>query len=168
MSTKDEVYFRICNAVLRLEVEKGHLLWKVSDVAKYSDVTRSLIYYYFGKEKEVIVEEAFRYFLDTFFNLSQTDKMGVRKRMHETLKKMTEMPYIFVLFYLERDKDSEVGRIIREGEERLFSFLQKDFPEMSKSDILKLYILELGAIAYKGLTSDDVDEVFGPYEKSVT
>ncbi|TNF29269.1 MAG: TetR family transcriptional regulator, partial [Deltaproteobacteria bacterium] len=43
---------------------KGHLEWRLSDIAKDADVTRSLIYYYFGKEKDLILEEAFRYMID--------------------------------------------------------------------------------------------------------
>lgn len=53
-NSKEEVYFKICNAVLKLEVVKGNLAQKISDISKESGVTRSLIYYYFGKEKEVI------------------------------------------------------------------------------------------------------------------
>ncbi|MBT3584996.1 MAG: TetR/AcrR family transcriptional regulator [Halobacteriovoraceae bacterium] len=160
---KEEVYFKICNTVLRLEVSKGHQKWTLSDIAKYADVTRSLIYYYFGKEKKTIVEEAFRYMLDLFFNLNSDEHRGVAARMSNIIPKIKEMPYCFVLFFLERSKETEIGVIIRQKEKALLERLKSEYPDMDANQILRVYLMELGAIAFS-LDNEKVFEIFPPMQ----
>lgn len=146
---QDEIFYSICHTVLKLEVGKGHLKWTVSDVSRESGVTRSLIYYYFGKEKEVILEEAYRYMLDTIFNLKREDSMGIKDRMKLTLQRLQEMPYLFVLYYLKKNSDSPIGDLIRKAEQSLLDRFKADYPEMGEDEILKIFLLELGCIAYQ-------------------
>src|ERR1700745_3649674 len=47
MTNKDKHYWNILDAVFRLEVTKGHLRWKISDVSRLAGVQRTLVYYYF-------------------------------------------------------------------------------------------------------------------------
>lgn len=128
---QDEIFYSICHSVLKLEVGKGHLKWTVSDISRESGVTRSLIYYYFGKEKEVILEEDYRYMLDTIFNLKREESLGIKDRMKLTLKRLQEMPYLFVLYYLKKNSDTQIGELIRTAEEQLMTNFKKDYPEMS-------------------------------------
>jgi AcrR family transcriptional regulator len=160
-NNKDEVYFKICNAVLKLEVNKGHLKWTLSDVSKESEVTRSLIYYYFGKEKKVILEEAYRYMLEVLYNnRPESEHLGIKERMRLVLRALKEMPYCFVLFFLEKDRDTSIGEIIRKHEKLLFQRLKQDFPQMSDREILGIYLMELGAIAYKDVNEEDIEFLF--------
>lgn len=78
--TKEEVYFLVCNAILKLEVSKGHLKWTISEVSRISKITRSLIYYYFGKEKKVIFTESFRHILNLFFSIDVHRQLGIEKK----------------------------------------------------------------------------------------
>ena len=165
MEKKEEVFFDICNAVLKLEVQKGHLLWKISDVSRTSGVTRSLIYYYFGKEKEVILAEAWKFMLQLFFdNPVDGESRGIENRMSNILTYVKKMPYLFILFYLERGKDTEFGREIAEAEERLFNKLRKEFPDFDENNIKKIYMLELGSIVF-GLDPSEVSN-FLDFKKS--
>ncbi len=159
-NSKDEVYFRICNAVLKLEVIKGNLKWKISDVAREADVTRSLIYYYFGKEREVILRESWGYMLSTIFNLSGAEPLGVRRRMELVCSQIREMPYLFVLFFLEKHQDSEIGELIRKGEQALLTKIAQIYPDLSSQEILKIYLLELGVVAHGALNKDQFSELF--------
>jgi AcrR family transcriptional regulator len=161
LSEKEEVHYKICNAVLGLEVKKGHLSWTISDIAKESSITRSLIYHYFGKDKEIILEEAYRFMLQIIFNTNGENRLGILDRMKETLDCFKKMPYLPVLFYLEKDKDSKIGNLIRETEANLLKSLQKDHPKLSKEEILKIYLLEIGAVFYKTLTVDKLPFYFG-------
>ncbi|OIQ20898.1 MAG: hypothetical protein BM556_02855 [Bacteriovorax sp. MedPE-SWde] len=155
-----EVHFRILNAVTKLEISKGHLKWKISDVAKEADVTRSLVYYYLGKDKEVILKEAVKFMLDSVFNLFEDEPVRVKYRMKIALEQIKSMPYLMVLFVLNRREDNEIGEIIRNGERELFGLLQKIYPQMTDKDILQLYLLELGAAVHGDLPEGFVDEVF--------
>ena len=156
---KEEVHFLICNSVLKLEVNKGHLKWTISDISKDSGVTRSLIYYYFGKEKQTLVEEAFRYMVDVFFDVKSPEDLGLQARMANVLSRLRDMPYAFILFFLERRKDTEVGELLRKTEAALSERLKRDFPDMDDDEILRIYLLELGAVAY-GLEPEKVPDIF--------
>lgn len=154
---KDETYYKICNSVLKLQVGKGHLKWKVSDIANDSGVTRSLIYYYFGKEKEVIFEEAVRFMLDFFFPSDMS--LGVKERMEKILGHVKEMPYVVIIFYLEKDADTRIGELIRENEQKVIMRIMEQYSK-SKEEALKLYLLELGAVMYKTFTEEDARKLF--------
>jgi AcrR family transcriptional regulator len=157
---KEEVFFKICNSVLKKEVEKGHLKWTVSDISRDADVTRSLVYYYFGKEKQNIFDEAWRYMISIFFSFSEeTKQRPINERMHNILGSMKKMPYLFVLFFLKKNEDTPIAQEIRKAEEGLLDILQKEYPAYTRTQVLRLYLLELGSIAY-GLDPEKANEVF--------
>ncbi|TNE98147.1 MAG: TetR/AcrR family transcriptional regulator [Deltaproteobacteria bacterium] len=159
-NTKDETFFKICNSVMKMEVAKGHLEWRLSDIAKDADVTRSLIYYYFGKEKDLILEEAFRYMIDLFYNLERKNSMNIIDRLNFVLGNLKTMPWVFVLFYLQKDADNKIGELIRNAEARLLEIFQEDYPELDETAFKKLYVLQLGCVAHKGLSEQDVAGIF--------
>lgn len=165
---KEEVFFRICNSVLKKEVEKGHLQWTISDVARDADVTRSLVYYYFGKEKEKVFTEAWRYMVSMFFNFSEEGKtLTINQRMFNILSSMKKMPYLFILFFLQKVNKTEIGEEIAKAEEQLLAVFQQEYPSYSKTEILRLYLLELGAIAFN-LEPSQALEVFNfPRENEI-
>lgn len=166
MQDKEKVFFAVCSAILKMEVEKGHLAWTLSDISRHSGITRSLIYYYFGKEREVILKEAYRFIIDTFFNPDpeQVKFVSVTDRMKEVLLKIQKMPYLFVLYHLKKDEPSEIGEMLREGERITLKNLKIRYPHLTEPECYSLYLAELGAIATK-LPIDKVDEVFARYSK---
>lgn len=160
--SKEEVYFAVCNAILKLEVSKGHLKWTISEVSRISKITRSLIYYYFGKEKKQIIDEAFKHVLSLFFNLDPERQLGIQKRMQKVLHEIKNMPYLFVLFYLQRNTDSPMALMIAEAERKLLQAFRDDYPNYSEDEILKIYLLELGSVAYQ-LPQEKVAAIFNGY-----
>lgn len=166
MQEKERVYFAVCSAILKLEVEKGHMEWTLSDISRESEITRSLIYYYFGKEKDTILHEAYRFIIDTFFDLSpsKATTSSAPQRMKEVLAKIELMPYLFVLYYLQKGRDTEIGQMLKKAEEDTIKHLQTGYPQLSADECRELYILELGAIAVR-LPVDQVDKVFAKYIK---
>ncbi len=165
MDDKDRVYFSVCSAILKMEVEKGHLKWGLTDISRESKITRSLIYYYFGKEKELILKEAYRFILEIFFTPALKYRTrSIPERMKRTLEHMDLMPYLFVLYFLQKKADSDIGKMLRKAEEDLFVYMKKLLPELSEQEILELYLKELGAIAFH-LPMDQVERLFGQYLK---
>lgn len=147
LSKKEKVYFQICDSVLYMETVKPHLKWSLSDVSKHSGVTRSLIYYYLGKEKDQILREAVLFMLELFFNISGERKLGIQDRMTMILETTKEMPHIFLFYVSERIKDTEYGQTIREAESKLISYLEEQL-QLSNEEALKLFMLEIGACAF--------------------
>jgi len=158
LSKKEQVYFKICDSVLFHELIKGHLNWSLSDVSKHSGVTRSLIYYYMGKEKEQILAEAVRFMLELFFNTNHEKSLGVEERMVMVLTQIRLMPHIFLYYTSERIKDSEYGGIIRNAEADLFKYLEVEL-QLDRKSVTKLFLMELGACAFQ-LNPDDAREFF--------
>lgn len=148
LSKKEQVYFKICDSVLLHELIKGHLKWSLSDISKHSGITRSLIYYYMGKEKEQILQEAIRFMLELFFNTNIDKRLGVEGRMELVLTQIRQMPHIFLYYVSERIKNSDYGMMIREREEALFSYMEKEL-QVSREKVLKLFLMELGACAFQ-------------------
>ncbi len=62
ITSKEKNFWDILDAAVTLDVQKGHLKWSITDVAKNSGHSRTLVYYYFGKSKENILKEAINFF----------------------------------------------------------------------------------------------------------
>lgn len=160
--SKEEIYFAVCNAILKMEVAKGHLQWTLSDISRESNITRSLIYYYFGKEKEKVLEEAYKFIIANFFDIERTKTMGIRERLRQVLTDLKSMPYLLVLYYLEKHNNTEFGQMIHKAEALLIKNMKNEFPNMTEQQLLEIYLKELGAIAYQ-LPVEKVDGMFGDY-----
>ena len=157
---KDEIYFKICNAILKGEVTKGHLKWKVSEVARSAGVSRPLVYHYLGSDREQMLVESYNFMCDIVFHVNSTQKVPIKDVIKDVLAKLKSMPYLLPLFYLEKDKDSQCGEIIRRYEQETLEKLANSNPHMSKNEILRLYLLELGCGLYKTLDDEKVEELF--------
>jgi AcrR family transcriptional regulator len=145
--TKDEIYFAVCNAILKLELEKGHLKWTFAEVARHSKITRTLIYYYFGKNKDVVLQEAYRFIIDRFF-VSRAINGSLADRMCRVVKDIQSMPYLYILYFLQKNGKTDFAKMITEGEKLLLKSFAAEFPNLDEDQILSIYLKELGAITY--------------------
>lgn len=153
-------HFKILNSVTKLEVNKGHLRWTISDVSKDSGVSRTLIYYYYGKNKETLLEEAMKYMTETIFNLSMKPPVEVHERLKIVLKQLAQMPYLLVIFYLNRRKNSEIGKIIRSCENKLFKVFKTMYPHLTEQQFLMIYLFELGCVLHGDVSDATIDSLF--------
>ena len=158
---KEQVFFAICNSVLKLEVTKGHLRWRPSDVASDAKITRSLIYYYFGKDKEALLEESLRYMITLFF--VRPPDVRLRERVKQILDRTKAMPWLFILFVIEKGRDTKLSRLIKDAEAKLIEDMEKRRPALSKTEILGIYLLELGCLAYGDVSQAQMDELFSGF-----
>ena len=166
VDNKDEIYFAVCNAILKMEFSKGHLAWTVSDIARESKITRSLIYYYFGKEKKSVLEVAYKFIISHFYNIDKVRKVSVRERLKDLLLDLKSMPYLVNLFYMAKGTDSEFGKMILEKERQLLVAMKIEFPHLSEIQILEVYLLELGALIYH-FPAERTGELFGLYTRKI-
>lgn len=160
--SKEEIYHAVCNAILKMEVAKGHLKWTLSDISRESKVTRSLIYYYFGKEKKLVLEEAYKFVISYFFNIERTKSAGIHERLRRVLRDLKGMPYLFVLYYLEKNAGTEFGLMIRNAEVLLLQSMKKEFPNLTEQQILEVFLKEMGAIAFQ-LPEENISDLFTDY-----
>ncbi len=162
--SKEEIYFAVCNAILKMEIAKGHLKWTLTDVSRESKITRTLIYYYFGKEKKVILDVAYKFAISHFFNLDRAKFRPLPERLSMVLRDLKNMPYLMMLFYKAKGEDSEFGHLIRKKETEFLKVLAKEFPHLTEAQVLEVYLLELGAMIYH-LPPTKTNELFSLHSK---
>src|SRR5262249_15127056 len=78
-TARRDVRLDILEAMLLLENEKGHLRWKISDVARVAKVSRTLVYYYFGRTKQELLETGVELLGEEYFGLTEERE----KLLHE-------------------------------------------------------------------------------------
>ncbi len=159
---KNDIYFSICNSVLKLEFIKGHLNWKLSDVARDANVTRSLIYYYFGKEKEALLREACRFMLSFIYTEEFMESEDPYQRFIDNREKIKKMPYLLIHFFMQRLLDTELGKEIRRAEEEHFARQIEKYPHNNIDDIHRIYAVQLGILYYQNFTDQEVESIMRP------
>lgn len=143
----------ILNLVLSYEVEKGHLKWKVSDVSRKLKVSRSLIYYHFGKSKESILDSCYVMMAEEFYGFKR-DVSALRQLSDDILAQAllaTQAIYlqnssIVVFFHRWRVHPSDVQVRMLGIEKQFRARLQATFPELKPEDILAFHTLIHGAV----------------------
>jgi len=146
---KDESYWEILSAAIELDCKKGHLKWTLSDLSRKSHITRSLIYYYFGRSKMSILDEAIKLIGDEFVGLSakrlEMWKEGrLLESMMHTRRLYEKAPYLCSFILEHREKDNEVGQALRQVDANFKSKLKKHFSNLDDSQLGGLYAVYWG------------------------
>lgn len=163
-NSKDQQYWKVLDAVVRLEVTKGHLLWKISDVSRLSGVQRTLIYYYFGKSKANILKTAMRTIGDEIFALN-TERMAlwgagkVRESILKTRAVIEKAPHVVEFFFHWRHQKSDVQDELLTLEKRNLAKIQKHFPHLNATEVKALYAVLFGLVVFPELPLAALDKV---------
>jgi hypothetical protein len=149
LSPKDRLYQDVLNSAIELDIKKGHLKWTYSELSRVSKVTRSLIYYYFGKSKVNILLEACHFFGRELSGNSEVKLQDWKEgRPHEGIIKSKQMlkklKMIIPFYFLYRDADNEIGELIRHYERMGIRKRRNFYPNLPEDQIEALYALQLG------------------------
>jgi len=160
-SSKEEVYRAVLNAAVELEIQLGHLKWTYSVLARKSKISRSLIYYYFGKSKINILKEATLLFGQELSGVVEDRmKFWTEGKIEDGLIKTRELfkiyPYLVPFYFLYRSKENEIGELIRKYENEGHKKRRQFFPDHSDSELKALYAFHLGLVTFPGLKPDDI------------
>lgn len=158
---KDQRIEKILEAVIELEVTKGSLLWKMSDVARISGVTRSLIYYYFGKDKKTLLQTTVDYYVDEFFSFKLDRREKIRRGEIMSLisaarKKLTSRPYFLQFYAKHRQGISEIGLHFKKAEHLYFENLRETLSTRWRPLSRIIWALIFGLAIQPGLTDEDL------------
>ena len=160
-SSKEEVYKAVLNAAVELDIQLGHLKWTYSLLARRSKISRSLIYYYFGKSKINILKEASLLFGQELSGVVE-DRMKyweegqIENGLLKTRELFKNYPYLIPFYFLYRSKDNEIGELIRKYENEGHKKRRKFFPNISEAELKSLYAFHLGLVTFPGLEKNDV------------
>ena len=156
--TKDQTYWALLDAAIELDIKKGHLKWTLSDLSRKSNITRSLIYYYFGKDKQDILKEAIKLIGEEFIGLNEKrmelwQKGLFAESMKEARKFYENAPYLPLFIMENRSKPNEIGDAIRTLEVGFEAKLKTFFPNCDETQITSIFTIYWG-LAYSPKISD--------------
>ncbi len=169
---KDEVFKSIFEAIIRLDMQKGHLKWKISEVARASKISRTLIYYYFGNSKENMIATAIDFLGEEYFGLSpERLAMWERGEVLESVLKSRELCQgaLYVPFFhmARRHLKGKTGDKLRDLEARYHKKLQSYYPEANKDDIEALAAVLFGMAAMPNLSNAGVVSALGIIQRNL-
>lgn len=132
--SKEEDFESVMEAVIELEMTKGHLKWRMSDLARKSGVTRSLLYYYFGKSTHSIFKEAVNFYIGQFLEFRQERAEKIRQGqvidlISSARKRLRKNPY-FLQFYAKHrlEETPEISTLFQKAEHKYFENLRDSLP----------------------------------------
>lgn len=161
---RNEQFWRILNSALELDFKKGHLRWTMSDLSRKSSITRSLIYYYFGKSKISILEKAVHVIAEEVIGVSP-ERMAMWKKgdwmssMQASRKMTGQAPFLCAFYLNHRDKPTEIGSKLREMENSYLKKLESLFPHLPPAGIRALFAAFFG-ISFAPVVDDAAVEIF--------
>jgi len=148
MRRKSETLQILANAVLALEIKRGHLRWKVTELNAATGFSRTTIYQYLGDSKEEMLRSALRLFLDWFYG--PRDARGPvdwRKQIAEVRKFLLANPAP-ILFYQKwrASPGTWPQAALRESEQAFREKLGALYPHLTPAQILIVHALLHGLV----------------------
>lgn len=161
---KDKVYWAVLSATIELDLKKGHLKWTLSEVSRKSKVTRSLIYYYFGRSKINILEEACRVIGDELVGLSEERvRLWQEGQFLQSLAQSREVydkaPFIPSFIQSHIRSSNVIGDNLRSMETRFLKKIETFFPHLTKPEILAIYSIYWGAVFAPACSNEALEHV---------
>ncbi|NQZ02256.1 MAG: TetR/AcrR family transcriptional regulator [Bdellovibrionales bacterium] len=161
---KDKIYWAVLSTAIELDFKKGHLKWTLSEVSRKAKVTRSLIYYYFGRSKIGILEEACRVIGDELIGLNpERMKMWQEGKFVDSLLMARALypkaPYLSSFIQSHIRQDNTVGENLRLLEKQFLKRIQDFFPDLSKEEVLAVYAIYWGAVFAPAATNESLGHV---------
>ncbi len=162
---KRNVRLDILEAMMLLENEKGHLGWKISDLARAADVSRTLVYYHFGRTKREILDAGIELIAVEYFGISPERAAMLRQgkawdSLMHTRQMVLERP-AFSVFYLRwrTQKRSPLAVKLIEIEKRYQAMLSAAFPHLAKEQIVALHSILYGVVSAPFLTDEAIEVI---------
>lgn len=162
MSKAKEVDFdKILSAIIDLEIKKGSLRWSVSDVARRSGVTRTLIYYYFGKDKKHMLVQSVDYYVTLFFGFRLERAEKIKKGEFADLiwtarKRLAEKPTFLQFYTKHRTEKTELSALFDRAESDYLKNLEESLPKKKKHWARLIWALVFGLALQPKVTMNDL------------
>lgn len=161
---KDDLYWKVLNCALELEFKKGHLKWTITDLSRKSQITRSLIYYYFGRSKVNIVQAAINIIGEEFIGMTEKRlKMWKEGRFEEGLIEARDiynkMPYLCAFYLNYRNQPNEIGEALSKVDSDFKKKLKQAVPKAKPEEINTIFAVYFG-IVYSPFVTDKEIKLF--------
>ncbi|HVK59915.1 MAG TPA: TetR/AcrR family transcriptional regulator [Bdellovibrionales bacterium] len=160
--SRDETFWKVLNAALELDFRKGHLKWTMSELSRKSSITRSLIYYHFGRSKSAILTEAVRVIGEEIIGIApdrmELWKVGDWAQAIQRGRSVTQQsPYLVNFYMVHRDRPTDVGEGLRKLETRYMKKLGDIFPKLTEAELRILFGIFFGMIFAPLVNNEAID-----------
>lgn len=161
---KDKIYWAVLSSAIELDFKKGHLKWTLSEVSRKAKVTRSLIYYYFGRSKIGILEEACRIIGDELIGLTpERMRMWQQGQFLESLHLARALypkaPFLSSFIQSHIRNDNVIGENLRHLEAQFFKRIEGFFPHLTHHEVLAVYVIYYGAVFAPAASEESLKHV---------
>lgn len=177
---RDATFWKVLNAALELDFKKGHTKWTMSELSRKSGITRSLIYYHFGRSKLAILDLAIQVIGEEVVGISP-ERMALWKdggwsaSLRRTREVTSQAPFLGSFYLMHRDRPTDVGKSLRSLETNYMKKLQIMFPRLEPGEHRALFGVFFG-VAFSPHVDDEAIEFFvaaiktliGPGEPTIT
>lgn len=172
-NSKDEAYWKVLSHAIELDIKKGHLKWTLSDLSRQSGITRSLIYYYFGRSKVDIIRAAVKLIGEDLCGLSEERrKMWEDGRFAESMLMARQlydrMPYIGSFILEHRHRPTDIGAALREIEKEFLNKIKGYFKCQNEGEIKTIFSIYWGLSFAPLVDRDVIQRVMGILKKSIS
>lgn len=156
----------LAKRLVTLEVTRGHLKWKVSELARSTKVSRPLLYYHFGKTKAEILNNCVDFVIEEYFGFTPERLEMVRqgrilesliltRRLHE------DFPALTIFYQRARAQASPLQEKFLAVEQKYQAKLKSAYPHLSKSQVVAVHAFFHSLVSAPFLTEADVKEAYG-------
>ncbi len=126
-----------------------------------SKVTRSLIYYYFGKSKEAILLEAVKLIGEEFFGLNAArielwQKGQIADSVIQSRRLMEKCPHMGTFYMVHREEQTDIGASLRQLETEYKQKLKRFFSKAPDAALEAIFGLFMGLVVTPMLSDEAV------------
>jgi hypothetical protein len=152
---------KVLTSLLTLEANKGHLKWKVSDLARLSKVSRPLIYFHLGRTKKEILETGMTLIGEEFYGLSpERQEMLKDGRELESLlithRMFMNAPALAVLYLRSRTQPSYLQKGFIKLEDRYGEKIRKALPHLNEEETKAVHAIFHGLVTAPFANEDTI------------
>jgi AcrR family transcriptional regulator len=144
---------KVLSHVLALDGTKGHLKWKVSELARRVGMTRPLVYYHFGRTKLEILENSLELLADEFYGFSRpfekAPKLGTKEFEEDFVRAqrfISKFPGLTILYVRCRTGESPLRKKFIEFEKKFQNKLKYQCPGIDQPTAEALHVLLHGIV----------------------
>ncbi|MCO5141604.1 MAG: hypothetical protein M9962_00780 [Oligoflexia bacterium] len=165
INSKYQTQLKISEAILGLEIKKGHLNWKITEVTKKTGLSRPIIYRYFGSNKNKMLSSAIEIFCYDFYGLVEHENLSFSSRLIKAKKKLQENidP---ALFYLKwRATTSPLNEAFKKVEAKFQKKLKEQNPNLTQIELLALHTIIHGIVTAPFIEQEEAIQLIQHFTK---
>ncbi|MCB0414662.1 MAG: TetR family transcriptional regulator [Bdellovibrionales bacterium] len=167
---KEDVFWAVLSSAMELDVKKGPLKWTLSELSRKSKITRSLIYYYFGRSKMGIIEEAIKMIGEEFIGLSSERlKLWKEGQLYESMLQTRQLservPYLQTFIILNIGTSSEAGKLLEQKRQEFIAKIRTFYSKKTEDEVLAIFSMYWGLSFAPELNDQAIKIVLKQFKK---